>query len=113
MPERFRPHYDKAKEMAAAQGTPNDKEVIVGFLLQMLFYEPLRERFARDGQPSVAAEADLVARQDEAVMPAIILGRALGAKSAQEAAELAAGRSLTAEEWEKVQGPWDRNWSRA
>lgn len=46
MNEQGRPYYEQAKEMAAAQGTPHDHGAIVGFLLHMLFYQPLRERFS-------------------------------------------------------------------
>ena len=37
-------------------------------------------------------------------------GKYLGAKNAREAAEMAAGRPLTDEEWAKVGKPWEENW---
>ncbi|WP_425416504.1 hypothetical protein [Oricola indica] len=43
-----RPYYDMAKELADAQGTPDDLSAIGGFLLHILFYQPLRERFGTD-----------------------------------------------------------------
>jgi len=46
--EEGRPYYEEATKMAAAQGQPNDKGAVVGFLLRMLFYQPVRERFYLD-----------------------------------------------------------------
>ena len=35
----------------------------------------------------------------------------LGAKTPKQAAEITAGREITPQEWDKVRGAWERNWS--
>jgi len=57
--------------------------------------------------------AQSIARLDEKaalVKTYIAQGKDLGAKSPREAAEMAAGRPLTEEEWAKVGIPWKENW---
>lgn len=105
------PYWEKAKEMAVAGGTPNDHSAIVSFLMHMLFFKPLRARFA-DEEETETENNTLIRRQDEIANEAIWLGKTLGANSAQEAAEMIAGRTITVEEWEKIREPWERNWSR-
>lgn len=46
MNEQGMPYYERAKEIAAAQGKPDDIGMILAILMQQLFYEPVRERFA-------------------------------------------------------------------
>jgi len=48
MSEKGRPYYEEAIKIAAAQGQPNDQGAVAGFLLHMLFYQPLCERFGLD-----------------------------------------------------------------
>ena len=79
--------------------------------MYMLFFEPLRVRFADEEDHDSSGDA-LTSHQDEIAMKAIVAGKALGAKSAKEAAEMTAGRLIDAEEWNKIREPWERNWSR-
>ena len=50
MTEQGRPHYEKAKEIAAAQGKSGDLGTVIGVLLQLLFFEPVRLRFSDPAQ---------------------------------------------------------------
>lgn len=46
MNEQGMPHYERATEIAAKQGSQGDPGAVVAILMQQLFCEPIRERFS-------------------------------------------------------------------
>jgi len=49
--------------------------------------------------------------QDIVAQKAIAAAKAIGAKTAKEAAEITMGRELTENEWSKYKEAWERNWN--